>query len=224
MLYQADDLANGGVAGEPVTTPVSEGQTVTTTEQVGEPAPDKLEFTTSALNARLERERRKTENDLLAKLGIESVESLQSLVKLQRESEEAKKSEQEKLQGKLDALQADLEKERLARQTIEKQRLDDKRDSELRSLLGKAHDANKVLALIKLDHAEAVTALLDESGNFDKDKASALITEYQKGNAYLFKDTSPGVPSNNDGRVPEPNKDAKKQLSTMVSKQIRGSF
>jgi hypothetical protein len=107
---------------------------------------------------------------------------------------------------------------------LELSRRKDKRDSELKSLLASAHDANQVLILLQASKASEVDALVDENGAFDGEAAKKLVADYQKENAFLFKNTSPGSAiSTRDGRAFSPDRDAKKEASERSFKNARNS-
>lgn len=160
----------------------------------------------------------------LEDLGIDNLDTLKNLLKAKKEEDDSKKSEAQKLADELNKLKADLETERKAKAELELSRRKDKRDSELKSLLTSAHDANQVLILLQASKASEVDALVDENGAFDGEAAKKLVADYQKENAFLFKNTSPGSAiSTRDGRAFSPDRDAKKEASERSFKNARNS-
>lgn len=145
-------------------------------------------------------------NKFLESLGLSSVDEVKATIEAERKRKEADMSEAEKLQAELEKIKAERDAERLRASELEKARLDDMRDNGLLQLLTKAHDPQKVLTLLKSEKNEDMTKLLVD-GVFDSAKAEKLVADYTSANAYLFKSGSPGSPSNNNGRVPQPNLD-----------------
>lgn len=158
---------------------------------------------------RAKRAKESAVSGLLDTLGLDSVDSLKSVIEDANKRKEAEMSETEKLQTQLDAMrQSIVEKD--AQLLQEKQtRLSEKSDNGLLQLLGKAHNANNALVLIKATKADEVAELVDAAGNFDTEKATALVTSYATDNSELFTSTSPGSLSNHGGRAPAPTNEKK---------------
>jgi hypothetical protein len=141
---------------------------------------------------------------VLEELGLASVDEAKKTIEAERQRKEAEMSAVEKIQAQLDAQTKALEAEKQRASELETARRNDKRDNGLLQLLGKAHDANMVLTLLKAKYANELETLIADDGTFDSKTAETLINTFEGANAYLFKSGSPGSPSNSGGRVPQP--------------------
>jgi hypothetical protein len=219
-LYNAD-----ATEGTPNPTPdTAQGQNAGATQGEGEKKkPEPITLTPSQLKKRLEDAKAVDRKALLESLGIDSEDSLKALVTAQKAKAEAEKTETQRLQDEIAQLKKERDTEKLQRAEIEKQARLRERDSELKTLLTKAYEPNQVLILMKATHAEKLDALMDENGAFDSDAAKQLVSDYQKENAHLFRDSSPGSSlSTRDGKAPQGNEDARKALENMVAKSKKG--
>ncbi len=70
---------------------------------------DALTFTPQTLSRRLEREQRKAAEDMLAKLGVDSIDDATAIIQSQREADEARKSELQKAQERIQALEQEAQ-------------------------------------------------------------------------------------------------------------------
>ena len=172
-----------------------------------------------------ERVKRATEsatNKVLESLGIENLDQGKAFFEAEKARKEAEMSEVEKAQERANQLQEQLDLMKEQNTKLAQQRLDDKRDSSLLRLLDKAHNPTNALALIKMNHVDSVKALMN-GDEFNADDAAKLVATFTESNAYMFQSSAKGSPSNSGGRVPNPNKDAYKSLSTSISKLINQS-
>lgn len=201
-------------------------QTDTQQQQSGTEEKPKL-FTQEELSKVAAKEARdakaKAEKAFLERHGVTSEDELKSLLTSFREKQEAEKTEAQKLQDEITNLKRERDSEKLQREEALKLARLKERDSELKALLtGRAHDEKQVLILLKNLYADKMETLLSEDGNFDTEEAQKLIAEYQKANPFMFKSSSPGSPSNNNGAAPQANEEARKALSEMVGKATKG--
>jgi len=165
----------------------------------------------------------KAEKGFLERLGASSEDELKALLTSFREKQEAEKSESQKLLDCIALLEKERDSEKLQREEAVKQARIKERDSELKSLLSKAYEPNQVLILMKATLSAQIDGLLDDSGAFDTALATTLVSDYQKNNPHLFRDTSPGSSfSNRDGKAPQVNEDAKKALTALTAKSLKG--
>jgi hypothetical protein len=165
----------------------------------------------------------KADKTWLESLGVSSLDEVKSLLDAKRQKDESEKSETQKLADEMARLRLELDTERASKLALETARREDKRDSELKALLSKAHDSNQALRELKATQGNRLNELLDDNGAFDTTTAQTLVSDFQKANPHLFRDTSPGSSmSNRDGRAPEVNKDAKKALENMTAKSLKG--
>lgn len=165
----------------------------------------------------------KAEKAMLELLGVASLDEAKSFIEAKRQNDEAAKSESQKLMDALNQAKQETAAALQRASELEKKSRLDKRDSELKMLLSKAHEPNDVLTLLKSKHGEKLDALLDEDGSFDSAAALKLVSEYQTANPFLFKDTSHGSSlSNRDGTAPQANEEAKKALANMTAKSLKG--
>mgnify|MGYP000120822255 CR=1 FL=1 len=148
---------------------------------------------------------------------------LQAYEDAQQKAKEAEMSEFEILKAKFEALNKTVEEKDKALETIQKQRINDVRDSGLLQQLNTAHDPRKVLTLLKAEKPDVVESLVSEDGVFDVEKAQKLVSDYVSENAYLFASTAKGSPSNSGGRSPNPTKNAAEKLTRSISSIINQS-
>jgi hypothetical protein len=200
-------------------------QTGNTQGDVAKKTPPKIELTSGQLKQRLEEAKALERKTLLESLGVSDESTLKGLVERQRQKEESEKSETQKLSDLVTTLQKQLTEKDQKLVEAEATRRVSLRDSELKSLLSKAHDPNQVLILLKASQGEKLNDLLSEDGKFDTEAAQKLVSEYQKDNGFLFKDGRPGsAMSNRDGRSPEPNKDAKADAAKRTFRNMRNNI
>lgn len=141
---------------------------------------------------------------LLAELGFDKADDLKAVVTTAKEKADAEKSELEKLQERLNKLEADKKAAEDRAAAAEKQRLVDKRDAALERALKDATKPAAVLAWIRSTALADLEATLTEDGAIVDDKLNALVTKAKKELPELFKSIAPGSPSNADGRTPKP--------------------
>lgn len=186
----------------------------------GKPEPTFTQADLNKIAAQTRKEAREAEHKkLLEEFGADSFDTIKQLLADAKKRKEADMSEAEKLQTQLTTVTQSLEVEKAKRAELEQARIDDKRDSGLLALLDKAHDKAKVLTLIKAEKPAEVTGLMTD-GTFNQAAAEKLVADYAAANAYLFKSGAPGSPSNNDGRAPNPDEKAKKNLRRSVNSII----
>lgn len=161
-------------------------------------------------------------NTILENLGVDSMDSLKELVTSYKAQQEANMTELEKLQKQVDVQAAALQTKEERIQDLQADKLNTLRDAKLSQHLRDAHNEQSVLTLIKAQHTDDVNALVNDEGTFDDQKAKALVDAFRSANAYLFKSTAPSVPSNNDGRAPQPDKQARDRARDTHRRLITG--
>lgn len=169
--------------------------------------------------------------ELLKQLGLAEdadFNTLKSTIEEARKRKEADMSEADKAR-------AELERERKAREaaeqkalTIEAERRNDRIASALTSAAGKlkANDTDDVLRYARDKHAEALTALIDDSGEIDQKKVDTLMDKIKAEKAHYF--TPPvqpfGSPSNSGGRMPLSDARLREQGAQDTKRHIKANF
>lgn len=218
-LYEAD--ATLGTPATPTPETV-QGNKTGDTNGDGKKAPEKIEMTSGQLKKRLEDAKTADRKTFLESLGIDSEDALKTLVQAQKAKADSEKSEAQKLADELAKAKTDLEAERKAKTELESLRRIESRDNKLLSLLQKAHDPSEVLATLKATQSAKLDEFLNDNGEFDSAAATAFIADYQAKKPYQFKDERRGSQSNNDGRIPNPDKDRRKEVEKKLSKITQG--
>ena len=204
-----DDGATGG-GGDPAPAEPPVQPPVTGEPSAPDPKPDvdvqaEIDKRAKAIKKEASKE---AVDSFLQELGFEKKDELSALVKAMREREEADKSEAQKLQDKLDAIEAEkqtlvstLETERQARRKADML-------SSVASLVRTAgvKSAREQDALALLNKDGALDALLPDEGNFDSKDAQKLVDSFKETYKEWFTPDQPGVPSNADASNPS-NKD-----------------
>ncbi|MEO0595075.1 MAG: hypothetical protein AAF126_03095 [Chloroflexota bacterium] len=219
MSEQQKDTPQANEQVEPAVKPdTQQGQQ---SEDYGDP--QMLHLTPSQLKQRLDRAQSSALSGVLETLGVESIDSLKATLDADRQRREKEMSETEKLQAKLDSMQAQLTEAENRAEAIKQQRLSDVRDNGLMQMLDTAYDRDSALILIKAKHTDAVSALVSDDGVFDKSKAKELIETFKSQNAVLFQSSAPGTRSNQGGRIPNPENKKLEQIRKEI-KQKRGKW
>lgn len=142
---------------------------------------------------------------LLAKLGVDDVDTAAALLAEYRQRQAADMSEAEKAAAAIadarkeaDTLKAALEAERA-------QRVADKRDNALAQALASAQaiDADDVVLWLQRNAQDAVSALVQSDGTIDPDGVTALVAKARSERPHFFRPGGPGSPSNKGGEVPQ---------------------
>lgn len=158
---------------------------------------------------------------LLAKLGVDDVDTAAALLAEYRQRQAADMSEAEKAAAAIadarkeaDTLKAALEAERA-------QRVADKRDNALAQALASAQaiDADDVVLWLQRNAQDAVSALVQSDGTIDPDGVTALVAKARSERPHFFRPGGPGSPSNKGGEVPTAPLSAKAQLAAQLAAQ-----
>lgn len=160
------------------------------------------------------------EKAILEALGLSTVDEIKAIVEAKRKADESAKSETEKLLEALAQKDKELLETKQKAEQAEKRRLEAIRDSAIRNALNDAHDTDTALLAFQTKNGAAIEALLDENGVVDAKELEKLVSTFRNGNAYLFKGTGKGSPSNNDGRVMRPNE----EIAKAARQEIREKF
>lgn len=164
---------------------------------------------------------------LLDKLGLTSedeIDSLKSTIAKAREIETANLSAVERAEKLVEAekKRADLLAQQLeTTQTAHRAHII---DAALKAAVGVADPALLVLHL-RTNHAEAVNALLSETGEIDDKKLAALLVTAKTEKPILFGAAqTPGIPSNARGTAPTPDARLKEQATRETRRQMKKNF
>lgn len=211
-------------------TPAPGTTTETTTENGGGKTPgsdigDKKTFTQDEVNAIVgERAKRSAEaavNKLLESIGVKSPDELKTTLEEKRKRDEAELSESQKKDKELakmkadhDAAQLELQKERDARKV-------EKVDNAIIAAAKGAHNPKLVVSMLRDEQSDALTKALKEDGTVDTAAIDKLIADLRKKEGYLFGGQTPGSPSNNGGKAPEPDAKAKEEARKALKRQIK---
>lgn len=214
-----------------VTTPVSETPSTTETPPANGGNDEGKKFTQADLDRLIGEARQKaadsTRKKVLAELEIDDPDSDKELLKAAKAKREADKTEVERAAG-----EATKEKER--REKVEQEFADFKAGVEaerrlttlntaVKDALAKANaKADKVLKLLRADHADSLDAVLKEDGTVDEKKLTALVDAARKQYPEDFGKGGVGSPSNSGGRSPQLGADAAKRASQLNQSRIRG--
>jgi len=150
---------------------------------------------------------------LLEKLGVPDVNAAAALLDEYRQRKAADMTEAEKAAAALDAARKEAEALKAALEAERAARLVDRRDAAIRAALTNAEDSAAVLTLLKATLEPDVSAVIDEAGAINEKAVTRLVAEATKRWPGMFKSNAPGSPSNNDGRVPQP--DVSKVLANL---------
>lgn len=151
--------------------------------------------------------KQETTAEILKRLGVEKLEDAEGILKAHRDKQEADKSEVEKLTVKLGEFEtrAKTAEQALAdyQAKVETEKRIAARDSAIKAALsGGTTKADKVLALLQVQHADAITGVMDDDGNLDDKKITALVETARKAYPEDFGARGVGSPSNIGGRTP----------------------
>jgi uncharacterized protein YdiU (UPF0061 family) len=164
-------------------------------------------MSTAKLKERLEKERERVRKATLAELGIEDADTDKALL---AEARKRRADEQTEAQKAVEA----LEKEKAKREKAEADLADhltkaaakeraDALNTAVKDALTKANaKADKVLKLLRVDHAELLDAVLKEDGTVDEKALAKVIEAARKDYAEDFGRGGVGSPSNANGRPP----------------------
>lgn len=209
LRWASDDGGQGGGNSPADADDDKTPETETTPENSGDSGggSDERTFTQADIDRivqdRVKRAKQSGVNDVLEKLGVESLDDLEAAYKAHKEREDAEKSEVERLNDRVERLQKDkadlmaqVQQEQEKRHTI-------LREQALRSVAKSASDPEDVILWAKANQAEAFSAIVDEDGKVDSKAAEKIAEECKKAKPHYFGATAPGSPSNRDGKVPQ---------------------
>jgi hypothetical protein len=183
-------------------------------------------MTTAKLKERLERARRTEREALLKELGIEDPAADRELLASARKRREDEKTEAQKATERADAEKARADKatadfEAYKAEQETKARLTT-RDSAIKTALTKENaKADKVLALLQVQHADVVSAVLKDDGTVDDSKVAALVKKAREVYPEDFGRGGVGVPSLRDGHTTDPGKEARSRAARTNDNVIR---
>lgn len=145
--------------------------------------------------------------DILKRLGVEKLEDAESILKAHHDKQEADKSEVEKLTGKLAEVETRAKTAEQAltdyQAKVETEKRIAARDSAIKAALsGVTTKADKVLALLQVQHADAITDVMSDDGKLDEKKITALVETARKAYPEDFGARGVGSPSTIGGRNP----------------------
>ncbi len=165
---------------------------------------------------RAERGKETGRKELLAELGISDPEEAKKLLKIAKEADEAKKSEQEKLQAKIDEATQEAEKAKSEAETIKQSALKRVQDSEIKIAASAPvmdKDGKTVTRPAFRPEALAdVLVLLNREGITEKDGSfegiDKALAELAKAKPYLLAEKVEAKPRNGNPQGPQGKKQA----------------
>lgn len=157
--------------------------------------------------------------DLLKELGVENADTLKASLKAQREAEDAKKSELEKRDARIAALEKEAADAKAAVEKAQQERMEERRQAAILTGLKDAKKPADLLILVNARMADAVAATMAEDGTLDDKKIAALVEKIKQEWPDQFQSVSPGSQSNSGGRVKQP--EANKELVDRIKRSIR---
>lgn len=203
---------------------------------VPETAPDKSgdkRFTQveleEVLKERLKRGEEAATKRLLEALGVSDVETAKNALKAHSEAEEAKRTELDKLQLKLTAMEQRAMKAETALESLKTERQTDRRNQTLIDVLttdGKATNAKRLLTLLSTEQAALMADLFNDEDVPVKEKVTPLLEMAKKTYPEYFTVTTPlpGSPSNRRGSIPEPNAAEKEVALKDFRRRVKSMF
>lgn len=213
-------------------TPAPGTTTETTTENGGGKTPgseagDKKTFTQDEVNAIVgERAKRSAEaavNKLLESIGVKSPDELKTSLEAARKIEEANLSDSQKRDKELAKMKADHEAAQLELQKERDARKQEKLDTAIVAAAKGAHDPADIVRLLRDEHTDALTKAMNTDGVIDPKILTDLIADLRKKKGYLFGGQTPGSPSNNGGKAPEPDAKMKEQAKLNLRNQLKSN-
>jgi predicted nucleic acid-binding Zn ribbon protein len=186
-------------------------------------------MSSAQLKERLERDRKAQREKFMKEYGIEDPDADKELLAAARKRKADEQTAAEK------ALE-DLAKERKKREDAEaalakreaeiaaKERAD-ALNGAVKDALTKANaKADKVLKLLRADHADALDAVLKDDGTADEKKVTALVETARKAYPEDFGKGGVGSPSNAGGHSPDPNREGKERARAELRNFTRSRF
>lgn len=159
------------------------------------------------LAERLRRAEEATHKKLLGELGVDTLDTAKNSLKAHSEAEAAKKSELDKWADKYAKLEAKhTELNTRLEQALTERKLDKRNAAVAKALTeAKATDIDDLMAIIEKHYGDELASVLSAEGAVDDKALKGLVETVKKGRAKFFASAAPGSPSNNNGRVPQPN-------------------
>lgn len=167
--------------------------------------------------------------ELLKELNLDKIDDLKGKVTSAKEREDAEKTEAQKA---IDALKAEQTK----RETLEKQladvttaRLNDKRETVLRSAATKAGalDVEDVLLWANANGGDTLASIVKVDGDsvtLDEKAAEKLVQDAKKAKPHYFKAAGPGTPSLRGGQTSDPGKGEKERARNDMYRNTKSRF
>lgn len=164
-------------------------------------------------------------NELLKKLGFERPEDLESTVTTAKQKQDAEKTELQRYEDKVKALEQKATQAEQKAAEAEALRISDRLDSNIRDAARSvsAQFPDDVVKFIR--DAGELDELVSKEGVVDADKVKKRVEAVKKERPLWFptvRGNGPGIPSNSGGHSPEPGKDALKRASALSQRTIRG--
>lgn len=195
------------------------------TDKEGENKGAEKLFTQEEINRLMANEKRQgkasAEKAILEALGVSNVDEIKAIVEAKRKADESAKSETEKLAEALAQKDRELAEVKQKAELAEKRRIEAIRDSAIRNALNDAHDTDTALLAFQTKNGAAIESLIDDNGNVDTKELEKLTSTFRSANAYLFKGTGKGSPSNSDGRLLKPNAEIEKAARQAIREKFK---
>lgn len=214
-----------------VTTPNEQTSSTTATPPATGGNDEGKKFTQADLDRLIGEARQKASDTARKKvyeeIGVDDPLTDKELLAAAKAKREADKTEVERLAG-------ETAKERERREKLEQEYADFKAGVEterrttalntaVKDALTKANaKADKVLKLLRADHADLLDTVLKEDGTVDEKKLTAVVDAARKSYPEDFGRGGVGSPSNSGGKAPNLGADAAKRASQLNQSRIRG--
>lgn len=192
---------------------------------------DKQEELNRAFAERARLAKQARENELLKELGFDpeqggNLDGLKALVKQARDHAEGQKSELQKLQDKVTALEAKNQALQKEADETNAARVTDRRNAKITELAvkAKAEVPADVVVWAEANAADLLKATVKDDGTVDEAAVNKLVEECRKQRKGWFGGGGPGSPSNRGGEVPEPGKKEMEQARRDQNVRLQRRF
>lgn len=147
---------------------------------------------------------------LLADLGYEKPDDLKRDTTEYRKKRDDEKTEAQKAQDDADQARKERDELKATLDNERKQRVIDRRNAAIESAATKARAdvPRDVLVWAREYVPTELEATVGDDGTVDEKAVNAIIDKCKEARKGWFTGNAPGSPSNNDGRVPQPDMDA----------------
>lgn len=168
-----------------------------------------------------------TRKKVLAEMEIEDPDGDKELLKAAKARREADKTEVERLAGEAakDKTRAENAEKELKsfQEKVDAERRTDRLNTAVKDALAKANaKADKVLKLLRADHAALLDAVLKDDGAVDEKALAKVVDAARRDYAEDFGRGGVGSPGHGNSKPSQPGADAAKRASQLNQSRIRG--